>query len=58
MQAHAEDGDTAGALRIYKALWELLDEDYGMEPAGDARSRRQDQARGFRAAGARLALAE
>jgi TolB-like protein len=33
MQAHAEDGDTAGALRIYKALWELLDCDYAMEPA-------------------------
>jgi DNA-binding SARP family transcriptional activator len=33
MQAHAEDGDTAGALRIYKALWELLDRDYGMEPS-------------------------
>src|SRR4051812_1284269 len=33
MQAHAEDGDTAGALRIYKTLWELLDRDYGMEPS-------------------------
>ncbi len=33
MQGYAEDGDTAGALRIYKALWELLDRDYGMEPA-------------------------
>jgi DNA-binding SARP family transcriptional activator len=33
MQAHAEDGDTAGALRIYKALWELLDRDYAMEPS-------------------------
>jgi DNA-binding SARP family transcriptional activator len=33
MQAHAEDGDIAGALRIYKALWELLDRDYGMEPS-------------------------
>ena len=33
MKAHAEDGDTAGALRIYKALWELLDRDYGMEPS-------------------------
>ena len=27
------DRDTAGALRIYKALWELLDRDYGMEPS-------------------------
>jgi len=33
MQAHAEDGDAAGALRIYKALWDLLDRDYGMEPS-------------------------
>jgi DNA-binding SARP family transcriptional activator/tetratricopeptide (TPR) repeat protein len=33
MRAHAEDGDTAGALRIYKALWDLLDRDYGMEPS-------------------------
>ena len=33
MQAHAEEGDIAGALRIYKALWDLLDQDYGMEPS-------------------------
>jgi DNA-binding SARP family transcriptional activator/TolB-like protein len=33
MRVHAEEGDVAGALRIYKALWELLDEDYGMEPS-------------------------
>jgi DNA-binding SARP family transcriptional activator len=33
MQVHAEQGDVAGALRIYKALWDLLDRDYGMEPA-------------------------
>ena len=33
MRAHAEDGDIAGALRIYKALWDLLDRDYGMEPS-------------------------
>ncbi|MEA2738841.1 MAG: hypothetical protein QOH05_2148, partial [Acetobacteraceae bacterium] len=33
MQARAMAGDTAGALRVYKALWDLLDEDYGMEPA-------------------------
>jgi DNA-binding SARP family transcriptional activator/TolB-like protein len=33
MQLHAEEGDVAGALRIYKALWDLLDEDYGMEPS-------------------------
>ena len=33
MRAHAEEGDIAGALRIYKALWDLLDRDYGMEPS-------------------------
>jgi DNA-binding SARP family transcriptional activator/TolB-like protein len=33
MVAHAEEGDIAGALRIYKSLWDLLDRDYGMEPS-------------------------
>lgn len=33
MRARAMVGDTGGALRVYKALWDLLDEDYGMEPA-------------------------
>ena len=33
MRAHAEDGDIAGALRIYRVLWDLLDRDYGMEPS-------------------------
>jgi DNA-binding SARP family transcriptional activator/TolB-like protein len=33
MRAHAEEGDIAGALRIYKTLWDLLDRDYGMEPS-------------------------
>jgi DNA-binding SARP family transcriptional activator len=33
MQVRAEQGDVAGALRIYKALWDLLDRDYGMEPS-------------------------
>ena len=33
MRARVAAGDTAGALRIYKALWDLLDEDYGMEPS-------------------------
>jgi len=33
MRARAEEGDVAGALRIYKALWDLLDRDYGMEPS-------------------------
>jgi DNA-binding SARP family transcriptional activator/TolB-like protein len=33
MRMHAEQGDVAGALRIYKGLWNLLDRDYGMEPS-------------------------
>jgi DNA-binding SARP family transcriptional activator/TolB-like protein len=33
MRVHAEAGDIAGALRIYKSLWDLLDRDYGMEPS-------------------------
>lgn len=33
MRAHAQEGDIAGALRIYKALWDLLDRDYAMEPS-------------------------
>src|SRR3954451_20965889 len=33
MLAHAEEGDIAGALRIYKSLWDLLERDYGMEPS-------------------------
>jgi len=33
MRAHAEEGDVAAALRIYKALWDLLDRDYAMEPS-------------------------
>jgi DNA-binding SARP family transcriptional activator len=33
MRMHAERGDAVGALRIYKALWDLLDRDYGMEPS-------------------------
>jgi DNA-binding SARP family transcriptional activator/TolB-like protein len=33
MRVHAEEGDVAGALRIYKGLWDLLDRDYGMEPS-------------------------
>ena len=33
MRMHAEQGDVAGALRIYKELWNLLDRDYGMEPS-------------------------
>ena len=33
MRVRAEQGDVAGALRIYKGLWDLLDRDYGMEPS-------------------------
>ncbi|MEA2861280.1 MAG: hypothetical protein QOC72_3319 [Methylobacteriaceae bacterium] len=33
MRVHAEQGEVAAALRIYKALWDLLERDYGMEPA-------------------------
>jgi DNA-binding SARP family transcriptional activator/TolB-like protein len=33
MEARAAAGDVAGALRVYKALWDLLDEEYGMEPS-------------------------
>ena len=33
MRASAITGRTAHALRAYKALWDLLDEDYGMEPS-------------------------
>jgi class 3 adenylate cyclase/DNA-binding SARP family transcriptional activator/tetratricopeptide (TPR) repeat protein len=33
MRIRAEAGDVAGALRQYKILWDLLDEEYGMEPA-------------------------
>src|SRR5258708_4538965 len=33
MRMHAERGDVVGGLRIYKALWDLLDRDYGMEPS-------------------------
>ena len=33
MQSRAEEGDLAGALRIYKTLWDILDDEYGMEPS-------------------------
>ncbi|HEY8564685.1 MAG TPA: BTAD domain-containing putative transcriptional regulator [Beijerinckiaceae bacterium] len=29
----AARGDTAGALKLYKRLWDLLDEEYGTEPS-------------------------
>ncbi len=34
MRARAEAGDISGALKAYKALWDLLDADYDMEPSG------------------------
>jgi DNA-binding SARP family transcriptional activator/TolB-like protein len=37
MRCRAEAGDTAGALRAYKALWDLLDEEYDMEPSQQTR---------------------
>jgi DNA-binding SARP family transcriptional activator len=33
MHASATTGRTTHALRAYKALWDVLDEDYGMEPS-------------------------
>jgi DNA-binding SARP family transcriptional activator len=33
MRAHATAGRTTQALRVYKTLWDVLDEDYGMEPS-------------------------
>ena len=33
MEDHAAHGDTAGALRVYKALWDLLEDEYDSEPS-------------------------
>lgn len=33
VQWRAEAGDTGGALKLYKQLWDLLDDEYGMEPS-------------------------
>lgn len=33
MEASARLGDTAGALRFYKALWDILDEEFDSEPS-------------------------
>jgi len=33
MRSYADAGDIAGALRSYKGLWDLLEQDYDMEPA-------------------------
>ena len=54
MRAHAEEGDVAGALRIYKALWDLLDRDYAHGAVGgDRRARCENQARRSRAGAGR-----
>jgi len=33
MRIYANEGDIASALRVYKSLWNILDEEYGMEPS-------------------------
>ena len=33
MQCYVDDGDIAGALAAYKRLWDLLGDEYGMEPS-------------------------
>lgn len=33
MEASARMGDTAGALRLYKALWDVLEEEFDSEPS-------------------------
>ena len=33
MRTNAQHGDVASALRLYKRLWDLLDEEYGTEPS-------------------------
>ncbi len=33
MRIRASSGDVSGALRVYKTLWDLLDDEYGMEPS-------------------------
>ncbi len=33
MRARAFAGDMSGALRVYKTLWDLLGEEYDMEPS-------------------------
>lgn len=38
MRLHAETGNVAGALRTYKALWDLLDDEYGMEPSDETQA--------------------
>lgn len=33
IRAHVADGDIGAALRVYKALWDLLEEEYDVEPS-------------------------
>jgi DNA-binding SARP family transcriptional activator/TolB-like protein len=33
MRARAQEGDVAAALRVYKSLWDLLGDEYDMEPS-------------------------
>ncbi|WP_170182104.1 BTAD domain-containing putative transcriptional regulator [Phreatobacter stygius] len=38
IRAKADAGDTAGALKIYKTLWDLLETDYDTEPAAETQA--------------------
>jgi DNA-binding SARP family transcriptional activator/TolB-like protein len=38
MEDAAARGDTATALKIYKKLWDLLDQEYGTEPSGQTQA--------------------
>jgi len=38
IRARADAGDTAGALKIYKTLWDLLEADYDTEPAPETQA--------------------
>src|SRR3954447_9357903 len=51
MEDHAAHGDTAGALRVYKALWDLLDEEYDSEPSDQTKARVVRSRRGISRAG-------
>jgi DNA-binding SARP family transcriptional activator/TolB-like protein len=38
IRARAARGDTGGALKIYKSLWDLLDADYDIEPSTETQA--------------------
>lgn len=38
IRSRMKAGDTGGALRIYKALWDLLDNDYDVEPSKETQA--------------------